>query len=157
MTFKITDLKKQSFNGVIEKTIDFDNDGQQLQMTLQIKQDDEFNAAFTKVGTLLNEQKAINKNSLKRGNISIDGNEALLFVIGEYCIKDWNVQTDDGVLPINGDNLLLLLNNGFEQSVLIELMTLLVNTFAELMNEFSQKVGDIQKKPSANTNGKNKK
>lgn len=157
MTFKITDLKKQSFDFVIEKTIDFDNNGQQLQMTLQIKQDDEFNAAFTKVNTLLNGQKAISKNSLKRGSVGIDGSEALLFVIGEYCIKDWNVQTDDGVLPINGDNLLLLLNSGFEQSVLIELMTLLVNTFAQLMNEFSQKVGDIQKKPSANTNGKNKK
>ncbi|AKG07060.1 hypothetical protein AAX06_01425 [Moraxella bovoculi] len=157
MTFRLDILKKPTFDGTLEKPLEFDNAGQQLQITLQIKQDDEFNSAFAKVGTLLNEQKSINKNGLKRGNVAIDGNEALLFVIGEYCIKDWNVQTDDGILPINGDNLLLLLNNGFEQPVLIELITLLINTFAELMNEFSQKVGDIQKKPSANTNGKNKK
>ncbi|WP_323842582.1 MULTISPECIES: hypothetical protein [unclassified Moraxella] len=154
MTFNLNIIKKPEFTDEVTRQIKHDNG---IELTICIKKDDAFNAAFGEVAPFLNNNKALTKDRLKKGNQGINANEAVLFLIGEYCVKEWNVTVDDTAYPINGENLLTVAENAFTDSDdLAEFLTLLLNTFTDLMKEFGEKVQAVQKKSSTNTNGKNK-
>lgn len=153
MTFNLNIIKKPEFTDEVTRQIKHDNG---IELTICIKKDDAFNAAFAEVAPFLNNNKALTKDRLKKGNQGINANEAVLFLIGEYCIKDWNIETDGKPLQVNGENLLLVLENAFNQDELVGFMTDLIEKFNEAFGEFNQKVQAIQKKSLTNTTGKNK-
>lgn len=153
MTFNLNIIKKPEFTDEVIRQIKHDNG---IELTICIKKDDAFNAAFGEVAPFLNNNKALTKDRLKKGNQGINANEAVLFLIGEYCISSWNIETDGKPLPVNGENLLLVLENAFNQDELVGFMTDLIEKFNEAFGEFNQKVQAIQKKSLTNTTGKNK-
>lgn len=148
MTFNLTILKKTD-DEVVRTVV---HNG--IELSLVVKKDDAFTSAFAEVQSLMNAKNKVSKDSLKRANNGIGANEALLFVIGEYCIKSWNVVVDDVPLAINGDNFLLVLDNAFTQDELIDFITKLLTQFGEAVAEFGQKADELKKKSSKNTAGK---
>ena len=151
MKFNLQDLKKVKIENSVTRNIKHD----ELELTLEIKQDEAFQSAFAKVAPLMND-KTIGKNDLKRENQSdLSNYEMLLYVIGEYCVKEWNATDEnDNAVPINGDNFLLVLNAIPNLQVFI---ANLLTEFGAVTNEFAQQKESILKKPSTATNGKSKK
>ena len=145
MKLNLTDLKKPKIETVVSRGISHDD----LQLKLEVKHDEAFNSAFGKVAPLLDVKK-VGKNDLKRESQSdITNYEMLLFVIGEYCIKSWNITDEnDKDVPINGDNFLLVLN---AVPNLQDFITNLLHEFGAMINEFGEKAEKIKKKPKATT------
>lgn len=153
MTFNLDLLKKTDNAASATKTIDY----QGLEITLEIKKDAQFESAFAQVSELLNQKATITKESLKRNSDGIAAFEALFFVIGEYCIKSWNVSVNDAPFDINGDNFLQLLENAFDDAQTLQaFMVEVLEAFNSVVQEFKNRVDEIKKKPSNNTSGKNK-
>lgn len=154
MTFDLKLLKKTDDTISATKSIEFNG----LELTLEAKKDAEFESAFAQVSELLNKKIVITKDSLKRGNSGIGAFEALFFVIGEYCVKSWNIAVDDAPFAVNGDNFLAVLENAFSDTeTLQEFMTEVLNGFNEVIQDYKTKVDEIKKKPLSNTTGKSKK
>lgn len=154
MTFDLKLLKKTDDTISATKSIEFNG----LELTLEAKKDAEFESAFAQVSELLNKKIVITKDSLKRGNSGIGAFEALFFVIGEYCVKSWNIVVDDKPFAVSGDNFLTVLENAFSDTETLQaFMTEVLNGFNEVIQEYKNKVDEIKKKPSSNTAGKNKK
>ena len=152
MGFSLQSLKKPDIKSEIIKTVKHELSG--LEIELIVKHDPAFSSAFAKVQSLL-EQKKVTKDDLKRASqTDITGNEALLLVIGEYCIKSWNVDVNGEPLEPNGDNLLIVCENIPDD--LVGFLTDLITTFGEMVQDFSKQVEDIKKKPSSTTSGKRK-
>lgn len=151
MTFKIADLKKPTINTELKKTLSHEG----LELTLCVKNDPAFMNALSRVGVAINQEKVLDKDSLKRENNGMQSSEALLFVIGEYAISDWNVEVGDDdnaqTLPINGENFNLVLEN---LPNLADFLVTLINEFNKLVTEFGEQVADIKKKPVKPLNGK---
>lgn len=145
MKLNLTDLKKPKIEAIISRDISHGD----FKLTLEIKHDEAFNSAFGKVAPLLDTKK-IGKDDLKRESQSdITNYEMLLFVIGEYCIKSWNITDEnDKDVPINGDNFLLVLN---AVPNLQNFIANLLHEFGEMINEFGEKAENIKKKPKATT------
>lgn len=145
MSFKLDLLKKEPLKGEIVKQVS----GAGVELTLAVTHDDGLNSAFAKVQQLIDEQaKSVDFDSLKRSaQNKIDANQALLYVIGEYCVRDWNVTDTDGVpLPANGDNLIALLEHGFAPDDLLTFITDLINAFTGACQEFAELVANTKKK-----------
>ena len=129
-----------------------------LELTLEAKKDAAFESAFSQVSELLNQKIVITKDSLKRDNVGIGASEALVFVIGEYCIKSWNIVVDDAPFAVNGDNFLAVLESAFgDTETLQAFMTEVLNAFNEVIQDYKTKTDEIKKKPSSNTTGRSKK
>lgn len=145
MKLNLTDLKKPKVETVVSRDISHGD----LQLTLEVKHDEAFNSAFGKVAPLLDIKK-VGKNDLKRESQSdITNYEMLLFVIGEYCIKSWDITDEnDKDVPINGDNFLLVLN---AVPNLQDFITNLLHEFGAMINEFGEKADNLKKKPKATT------
>lgn len=153
MTFDLKLLKKTDDTISATKSIEFNG----LELTLEAKKDAEFESAFAQVSELLNKKIVITKDSLKRGNSGIGAFEALFFVIGEYCVKSWNIVVDDKPFTVNGDNFLAVLENAFgDTETLQAFMTEVLNGFNEVIQDYKNKVDEIKKKPSSNTTGRSK-
>lgn len=152
MSFKLSIAKKPVFDGEVTKTLNFENG---IEMTLAVKKDLQFESAYTEVQGLLADNK-VTRDKLKRNNQGMQGYEAMLFLIGEYNIKAWNIEVDGKPFAINGDNFLTLLENAFTDDNLADFIKLLITTFTELMEQYAQKVDEIKKKQSPNTDGKKK-
>lgn len=154
MTFNLNLLKKTDDTVNATKTITYNG----LEITLEAKKDAEFESAFAQVSELLNKKVVITKDSLKRGNSGIGAFEALFFVIGEYCVKSWNIVVDDKPFAISGDNFLAVLENAFSDTETLQaFMTEVLNGFNDVIQDFKNKVDEIKKKPLPNTTGKSKK
>ena len=150
MGFSLQSLKKPVRIGEVVRTIKHDSG---LELTLVVKHDPAFNSAFTKAQKLLTDK--ITKDSLKRENQSdITGYEALITVIGEYLVSDWNVDVNGEPVQPNGDNLLLVCENITND--LDEFLTQLFETVTSMIKEFSDTTEDAKKKPLNTTGGKRK-
>ena len=150
MGFSLQSLKKPVRIGEVVRTIKHDSG---LELTLVVKHDPAFNSAFTKAQKLLTDK--ITKDSLKRENQSdITGYEALITVIGEYLVSDWNVDVNGVAVEPNGDNLLLVCEN--ITSDLEKFLTQLFETVTSMIKEFSDTTEDAKKKPLNTTGGKRK-
>ena len=150
MGFSLQSLKKPVRTGEAVRTVKHDSG---LELTLVVKHDPAFNSAFAKAQQLLAAKTT--KDNLKRENQSdITGYEALIMVIGEYLVSDWNVDVNGEPVQPNGDNLLLVCENitsGLEQ-----FLTQLFETVTSMIKEFSDTTEDAKKKPLNTTGGKRK-
>ena len=154
MAFDLKLLKKDAETISATKDIVFNS----LELTLEAKKDAKFESAFSQVSELLNQKIVITKDSLKRDNVGIGAFEALFFVIGEYCIKAWNIVVDDAPFAVNGDNFLAVLENAFSDTETLQaFMTEVLNGFNEVIQDYKTKTDEIKKKPSINTTGRSKK
>lgn len=150
MAFDLTLLKKDAKINA-KREIEFDG----LELTLEIQASEAFKRAAAEVQKIANMPKKVTKDSLKRGNQDEIGEyEAMLFILGEYCISQWNVTADGEPLAINGDNFLILLDQGFEKDKLTQFITLLFETYASLSQEFEDNKAKLVKKSTTATNGK---
>ena len=150
MTFKLDILKKPSFDQVFSREIKHEG----VELTLTVKADEAFLAASEQVRQLQEREATLKATDrLKRGYVSAF--EATIFMIGEYIIEKWNVEDSEGkAVPINGENLEVVINNINEPMQFVEK---LLNEFNECASEFSKVVNETKKKPSNATNGKSKK
>ena len=148
--FKLDVLKKPSFDQVFSREIKHEG----VELTLTVKADEAFLAASEQVRQLQEREATLKATDrLKRGYVSAF--EATIFMIGEYIIKKWNVEDSEGkAVPINGENLEVVINNVNEPMQFVEK---LLNEFNECASEFSKAANEIKKKPSTATNGKPKK
>lgn len=150
MGFSLQSLKKPVRIGEVTRTIKHDSG---LELTLVVKHDPVFNSAFAKAQQLLAAKTT--KDSFKRENQSdITGYEALIMVIGEYLVSDWNVDVNGEPVQPNGNNLLLACENitsGLEQ-----FLTQLFETVTSMIKEFSDTTVGAKKKPLSTTSGKRK-
>ena len=150
MGFSLQSLKKPVRIGEVVRTIKHDSG---LELTLVVKHDPAFNSAFAKAQQLLAAKTT--KDSFKRENQSdITGYEALIMVIGEYLVSDWNVDVNGVAVQPNGDNLLLVCEN--ISSGLEKFLTQLFETVTSMIKEFSDTTEDAKKKPLSTTGGKRK-
>ena len=148
--FKLDILKKPSFDKVFSREIKHEG----VELTLTVKADEAFLAASEKVRQLQEREATLKATDrLKRGYVSAF--EATIFMIGEYIIEKWNVEDSEGkAVPINGENLEVVINNVNEPMQFVEK---LLNEFNECASEFSKAANEIKKKPSTATSGKSKK
>ena len=148
--FKLDVLKKPSFDKVFSREIKHEG----VELTLTVKADEAFLAASEQVRQLQEREATLKATDrLKRGYVSAF--EATIFMIGEYIIEKWNVEDSEGkAVPINGENLEVVINNINEPMQFVEK---LLNEFNECASEFSRAANEIKKKPSTATNGKSKK
>ena len=148
--FKLDVLKKPSFDQVFSREIKHEG----VELTLTVKADEAFLAASEKVRQLQEREATLKATDrLKRGYVSAF--EATIFMIGEYIIEKWNVEDSEGkAVPINGENLEVVINNVNEPMQFVEK---LLNEFNECASEFSKAANEIKKKPSTATSGKSKK
>ena len=153
MGFSLQSLKKPVRTGEVTRTIKHEPSG--LELELVVTHDPAFSSAFAKVQPLL-EQKTVSRADFKRENQSdITGNEALLLVIGEYCVRSWNVDVAGKPLEINGDNLLLVCENIPDD--LLGFLSDLITAFGEMVQEYAGLNEATKKKSSSNTTGRAKK
>ena len=148
--FKLDILKKPSFDKVFSREIKHEG----VELTLTVKADEAFLAASEQVRQLQEREATLKATDrLKRGYVSAF--EATIFMIGEYIIEKWNVEDSEGkAVPINGENLEVVINNINEPMQFVEK---LLNEFNECASEFSKVVNETKKKSSTATNGKSKK
>ena len=148
--FKLDVLKKPSFDQVFSREIKHEGVG----LTLTVKGDEAFLAASEQVRQLQEREATLKATDrLKRGYVSAF--EATIFMIGEYIIEKWNVEDCEGkAVPINGENLEVVINNINEPMQFVEK---LLNEFNECASEFGRAANEIKKKPSTATSGKSKK
>ena len=148
--FKLDVLKKPSFDQVFSREIKHEG----VELTLTVKADEAFLAASEQVRQLQEREATLKATDrLKRGYVSAF--EATIFMIGEYIIEKWNVEDGEGkAVPINGENLEVVINNINEPMQFVEK---LLNEFNECASEFSKAANEIKKKPSTSTNGKSRK
>ena len=148
--FKLDVLKKPSFDQVFSREIKHEG----VELTLTVKADEAFLAASEQVRQLQEREATLKATDrLKRGYVSAF--EATIFMIGEYIIEKWNVEDSEGkAVPINGENLEVVINNINEPMQFVEK---LLNEFNECASEFSKAANEIKKKPSTSTNGKSRK
>lgn len=153
MGFSLQSLKKPVRTGEIVRTLKHEPSG--LEIELIVQHDPAFSSAFAKVQSML-EQKKVTKDDLKRtSQTDITGNEALLMVIGEYCVKSWNVDVNGEPVEPNGDNLLLVCENITDD--LVGFLTDLITSFSEMVQAFAKQIDDTKKKPSNTTTGRKSK
>ena len=157
MGFSLATLKKpEPIKDSIVKSFDtIFNDDSKLEIVLEVKQDPEFTSAFAKVNSELSSQK-LSTSSLKRGNQSeITSYEGVLFVIGEYCVKSWNVDVNGEPVMPDGDTFLAVCNEiAKDDTVFLDFINKLLPVFTGMMNEFKELVENVKKKPSKAITGK---
>lgn len=148
--FKLDIVKRKNDISAI-RTIKQDG----IEMTLEIKKDAEFETAVGNMGQFIEDKPKLTREVLKRGQDSINVNEAMIYIIGEYLITDWNIEVEGNKLDINGDNLFLVLENAFDDKP-HNFIKLLLDTFSELTKEYNDKLLAVKKKLLNTTTTKNK-
>ena len=148
MKLTLNDLKPKSKEIELTETIKHGD----FELTLCVKHDDDFNKALEQVHTMLQTPKKLTKNSLSRAGIqmlrdSLSDYEAMLFVIGEYCVKSWNIkdENDEPLMP-NGENFNKVMEYFLSTDNGTELLTTTIGTFNKLLADYKTKISDIRKK-----------
>lgn len=139
--FVLKKLKRDDFSSV-EKEISFNG----LELTMQFKKDVHLERAMAIIHGQLAKPKLLSSDVLADRS-EFDELESILFVIGEYSIKQWNVTDDGKDLEINGKNFLMLCDNIGEVKEISEFVGIVLATFNELSEKFKQQRESIKKKP----------
>lgn len=125
----------------VSKALKYDN----LELTLCFKQNPQFERALSSVVNEMNKPVVLTKEHLTKSGGDITPHEALLFVLGEYAIAEWNVSDEQGnAVAINGDNFLLLCG---QMPDIQGFLSWLFDEFTQLSQAYRDKLEDVKKKP----------
>ncbi len=146
MAIKLKDLKPKNL-AAIEREIDYKG---LVKLTLRVGQDKAFAAAMTKVQEQGGSKK-VTKDALSKDNFDeneLSTGEAMLYLVGEYLITEWDVETEDGeIAPINGDNFTALCASIGDDEENLAFATHIFEQFQKLSKEFADQADKTKKKP----------
>jgi len=155
MAIQLKDLKPKTL-AAIEREIDYKG---LVKLTLRVGQDKAFAAAMTKVQEQGGNKK-VTKNALAKDNFDeneLSTGEAMLYLVGEYLITEWDAETPDGeIAPINGDNFTALCASVGDDKENLDFATHVFEQFQEMSREFAAQSDDAKKKPSKSGTGSKK-
>jgi len=150
MAIKLKDLKPKTLDA-IEREIDHKG---LVKLTMRVGQDKAFGAAMTKVQEQGGSKK-VTKDALSKDNFDeneLSTGEAMLYLVGEYLITEWDVETADGeIAPINGDNFMALCASVGDDAENLAFATHIFEQFQEMSTEFADQADKTKKKPSKYT------
>lgn len=150
MAIQLKDLKQKKLGEVVRE-LDYNG---LLTLTMRVSDDKQFQSAMAK---LQQPEKTLTKNSLSKANNNGDGisvGEAMLYLIGEYLITDWDVEVKPGELaPINGDNFIALCASIGEDDENIDFVGFISDNFTQMINEFKEMGVETKKKRSTSGSG----
>jgi hypothetical protein len=151
MAIQLKDLKQKKLGEVVRELEYKDL----LKLTMRISDDKQFQSAMAQIQQ---PEKGLTKDRLSKANNSGDNismGEAMLYLIGEYLITDWDVEVSEGkIAPINGDNFIALCASIGDDDENIEFVGFISDNFTEMTSEFKDQGVATKKKPSRSTTGK---
>lgn len=152
MAITLKDLKPKKLGEVVREL----NYKDLLTLTMRISDDKQFASAMAKIQA----PKAMTKNQLSKANNTgdeISMGEAMLYLIGEYLITDWDILDQDGnKAKINGDNFIALCASVGDDDENAEFVGFISDSFTEMTAEFREQGDETKKKPSTRSTGTKK-
>ena len=153
MAIQLKDLKPKNL-AAIEREIDYKG---LVKLTMRVGQDKAFAAAMGQIQES-GANKKVTKDSLAKANFDADvlsTGEAMLYLVGEYLITEWDVETADGeIAPINGDNFTALCASIGDDDENLAFATHIFEQFQEMSAEFAEQAAATKKKPLRSTTTK---
>lgn len=152
MAIQLKDLKQKKIGEVVRE-LEYKG---LLTLTMRVSDDKQFTSAMAKVQQ---PDKTLTKNALSKANNDGDGisvGEAMLYLIGEYLITEWDVEIGGEVAPINGDNFIALCASIGDDDENIDFVGFISDNFTQMINEFKELGAETKKKPSRYGSGSKK-
>lgn len=153
MAITLKDLKPKKLGEVVREL----NYKDLVSFTMRISDDKDYVSA---VKQLQKPDKPLTKESLSKANNAVESlsqGEAMMIIIGEYVITEWDVTTSDGkVAPINGDNFMALCASVGDDDENAEFIGFISKNFDEMAKEFSLQASETKKKPLPSGRGTKK-
>lgn len=153
MAITLKDLKPKKLGEVVRE-LEYKN---LVTLTMRISDDKQFQSAMAKVQQ---PDKALTKDSLSKANNTGDDisvGEAMLYLIGEYLITEWDIEVSDGnIAPINGDNFIALCSSVGDDDENVGFISFISDSFNEMIDEFKTLGSEMKKKPLVSGRGSKK-
>lgn len=152
MAIQLKDLKQKKIGEVVRE-LEYKG---LLTLTMRVSDDKQFQSAMTKIQQ---PDKTLTKNALSKANNDGDGisvGEAMLYLIGEYLITEWDVEIGGEIAPINGDNFIALCASIGDDDENIDFVGFISDNFTQMINEFKELGAETKKKPSRYGSGSKK-
>lgn len=152
MAIQLKDLKQKKIGEVVRE-LEYKG---LLTLTMRVSDDKQFQSAMTKIQQ---PDKTLTKNALSKANNDGDGisvGEAMLYLIGEYLITEWDVEIGGEIAPINGDNFIALCASIGDDDENIDFVGFISDNFTQMINEFKELGAETKKKPLKSTSGSKK-
>lgn len=152
MAIQLKDLKQKKIGEVVRE-LEYKG---LLTLTMRVSDDKQFQSAMTKIQQ---PDKTLTKNALSKANNNGDGisvGEAMLYLIGEYLITEWDVEIGGEIAPINGDNFIALCASIGDDDENIDFVGFISDNFTQMINEFKELGAETKKKPSRYGSGSKK-
>lgn len=154
MAIQLKDLKPKNL-AAIERDVDYKG---LVKLKMRVSQNKAFANAMSKIYEQGNNKK-VTKDALAKDNFDeneLSMGEAILYLIGEYLVTEWDVEAAGEVAPINGDNFTTLCASIGDADENIEFTAHIFENYRALMDEFSAQTVETKKKPSVSGNGRKK-
>ena len=142
MAIQLKDLKQKKIGEVVRE-LEYKG---LLTLTMRVSDDKQFQSAMTKIQQ---PDKTLTKNALSKANNDGDGisvGEAMLYLIGEYLITEWDVEIGGEIAPINGDNFTALCASIGDDAENLDFATHVFEQFQEMSKEFAAQSDGAKKK-----------
>ncbi len=153
MAITLKDLKPKKLGEVVREL----NYKDLVSFTMRISDDKDYVSAIKQ---LQKPDKPLTKESLSKANNAVESlsqGEAMMIIIGEYVITEWDVTTSDGkIAPINGDNFIALCASVGDDDENAEFIGFISKNFDEMAKEFASQAAETKKKPSTSGRGTKK-
>ena len=151
MAIQLKDLKQKKLGEVVRELEYKDL----LSLTMRISDDKQFASAMAQLEA---PEKGMTKDRLSKANNTGDNisiGEAILYLIGEYLVTDWDAEVAVGeIAPINGDNFIALCASIGDDDENIDFVNFISKNFNEMTEEFRALGVATKKKPSKDLAGK---
>lgn len=151
MAIQLKDLKQKKLGEVVRELEYKDL----LSLTMRISDDKQFASAMAQLEA---PEKGMTKDRLSKANNTGDNisiGEAILYLIGEYLVTDWDAEVAVGeIAPINGDNFIALCASIGDDDENIEFVNFISKNFNEMTEEFRALGVATKKKPLKDLAGK---
>lgn len=110
-----------------------------VKLTMRVSDDEDYVSA---VRQLQRPDEPLTKDTLLKANNAVERltkGEAMLIIIGEYAITDWDVLAEDGeTAPINGDNFMALCGSIGEPEDNVDFIKYVSDNFQAMAKEFNK-------------------
>lgn len=151
MAIQLKDLKPKKLGEVVRE-LDYKG---LVKLTMRISDDKDYVSAIKQ---LQQPDKPLTKDSILKANNAIESlskGEAMLIIIGEYVITDWDVQTPKGeIAPISGDNFMVLCSSVGDDDENLEFIQYISDNFQGMAKDFASQAAETKKKPLRSGTGK---